>query len=325
MLNQTRIQIRRRQNQFSENYRRFTRSLENPHPKLLEETLQILKEYELLTNDLYRLRAQAPRKDPLRQRMEDYVAAFSHEILSLQKVEEKKSGYENFIQNYRRVWRENFSLFLFTLLLVSGLLGWYVTWMDPGNAMAFLPESTFEDVLKKHRWFEEIQRSPWVDGLLIAKNNIGVAIHCFIFGSLLGLGGLYVLSTNGLMLGAIFAFCAQNDFHEALLQFVIGHGALELTIIIASAFASFLIGRVFYMRPYRLFKTRMAAAARDAKYVLLGILPWLIIAASVEVFVSPWPVFSFPIKLTISLGLTAAFWIWTLKRDPSTPPGKNTL
>lgn len=251
--------------------------------------------------------------------MEDYVAAFSHEILSPQKVEEKKSGYENFIQNYRRVWRENFSLFLFTLLLflASALLGWYVTWMDPGNAMAFLPESTFEDVLKKHRWFEEIQRSPWVDGLLIAKNNIGVAINCFIFGALLGLGGLYLLSYNGLMLGAIFAFCTQNDFHDALLQFVIGHGTLELTIIIASAFASFLIGRVFYMRPYRLFKARMAAAALDAKYVVLGILPWLVIAASVEVFVSPWPAFSFPVKLALSLSLTAAFWIWTLKSAPS--------
>jgi uncharacterized membrane protein SpoIIM required for sporulation len=119
------------------------------------------------------------------------------------------------------------------------------------------------------------------------------------------------------MLGSLFAFCSLNNFHEALLNFVIGHGALELTIIIASAFASFLIGRVFYMRPYRLFKVRMAAAVKDAKYVVLGILPWLIVAACVEVFISPWPQFGFAFRFGLSLTLTLLFWFWTLKSTPS--------
>jgi len=326
MLNLVRIQIRQRQSEFSEKYRNFLHNLQNPRPEIFNETFQILTEYELLTNDLYRLRASSPRSDPLRQRTEDYVAGVSHEILGLQKVEEKKSGYREFIQNYRRVWRENFSLFVFTLVLflASALLGWYITWSDPGNAMAFAPESIFEDVLNKHKWFEEVQEAPLVYGLLIARNNIGVAITCFIFGALLGVGGLYILSYNGLMLGSLFAFCSLNQFNDALLNFVVGHGALELTIIIASAFASFLIGRVFYMRPYRLFKVRMAAAVRDAKYVLLGILPWLIVAAFVEVFVSPWPQFGFTFRILVSVSLAGIFWFWTLKPMPSSDSHGNT-
>ena len=169
-----------------------------------------------------------------------------------------------------------------------------------------------EDVLEGHKWFESIQPTPLMDGIGIAVNNIRVSINCFIMGSLLGLGGLVLLSYNGIILGAVMGFCFANSFDEELMRFITGHGVLEMSIIIASAFASFLFGRVFYMRPRALFRHRMAMAASDAGVVLTGILPWLTLAACIEVFVSPWPQYSMASRITVGLGVAALFWAWTL-------------
>jgi hypothetical protein len=66
------------------------------------------------------------------------------------------------------------------------------------------------------------------------------------------------------------------------------------------------------MRPYSLFRLRMAVAAGEAGILLSGILPWLCLAACIEVFVSPWPQFSFEMKMLVGIGAALWFWAWTL-------------
>jgi uncharacterized membrane protein SpoIIM required for sporulation len=96
-----------------------------------------------------------------------------------------------------------------------------------------------------------------------------------------------------------------------LLNILVGHGVPELTNIVAATFAGLIFGRVFYMRPYRLFKARLAIATRHAATVLLGLCPWLLVAACLEVFVSPWPFFHTHSKILIGILTASAFWLWT--------------
>jgi uncharacterized membrane protein SpoIIM required for sporulation len=191
------------------------------------------------------------------------------------------------------------------------VVGWKIGSTDHAYAAVLIPQALMEQILDQQKWFAEIQKAPWLYGLGIAKNNIGVAIHCFTLAALAGLGGVYILVLNGLLFGAVFGFCRSNHFDQALLNFVVGHGVLELTIIVAAAFSGFLFGRVFYMRPYRLFHLRMVTAASDAGVLLLGLLPWLLVAAVVEVFVSPWSFLDMPAKIFLGCLAAAAFWLWT--------------
>jgi uncharacterized membrane protein SpoIIM required for sporulation len=249
----------------------------------------------------------------LRQATEELVASASRDLLGLQAEKRRRVPEAALSYQYRRVWRDNLALFLYTLAMfvVACVVGWKVGIADAAYAAVLIPQPLMEQIVDQQKWFEEIQQAPWLHGLHIARNNIGVAVSCFALGALAGLGGVYILLYNGLLFGAVLGFCQANHFDRALLNFVVGHGVLELTIIVAAAFSGFLFGRVFYLRPYRLFHVRIVAAARDAGILLLGLLPWLLVAACLEVFVSPWPLFDTHSKILIGILAAGAFWLWT--------------
>lgn len=279
---------------------------------LLDNAFSVLSQFEQVSSRLYLSRLKLNPHDPKRRRIEENMAEASHLMLTFC-AEPPERKEDSFTVKYRRVWRDNFALFVSTTLvfLASVLIGWYVTYQDPEAAHAFVGRQTVENVLAKQRWFDSVQQNPVLIGFMIAKNNIQVTILAFLGGAVLGLGGIYILLTNGLMLGGLMAFCYRYDFHEEMGTFVISHGFLELSIIVVGAFAGFLFGRVFFMRPYRLFQFRMSKAASEAGLVLLGSTPWLILAACLEVFVSPFPYFSVGQRILLGLVAAAAYWIWT--------------
>jgi len=279
---------------------------------LVQSALSVITQFERLSSRLYRARLTLRPEDPARRRLEENMAEASHQVLSLTS-DPLEAAPRDFTERYRRVWRENFSLFLFTTLALfaSIFIGAYVTYLDPANVSAFVDRGTIENVLVKRRWFDDVQSNPFWIGYAIAKNNIGVSINAFLGGAIFGVGGLYFVVFNGLMFGALMAFCYRYDFHEPMGTFVLSHGILEFSIIVAAAFSGFLFGRVFFMRPYRLFGFRMQKAASEAGTVLMGGLPWLVLAAALEVFVSPWPYFSVLWRLIIGFMAAALFWGWT--------------
>jgi uncharacterized membrane protein SpoIIM required for sporulation len=274
---------------------------------------RFLIQFELLAASLYRLRTDGVN-DPLQHSTEDLVASASRDLFGLQADPTQRPPEETFSYRYRRAWREHFPLFLYTLALfvVAGVVGWKVGMSGYEYASVLIPQPVIENILDHQRWFDEIQKAPLLYGFTIAKNNIGVALRCFTLAALAGLGGVYILVFNGLFFGAVLGFCQANKFDAALLNFVVGHGVLELTIIVAATFSGLIFGRVFYMRPYRFFNTRLAVATRHAATVLLGLCPWLLVAAGLEVFVSPWPFYSSNSKILIGILTASTFWLWTL-------------
>ena len=273
----------------------------------------VLHDYDCLAGELYRLRASVPRTDRQRAQLEEFMSEVSQELLTVRAEQGEERAYQTWVQRYRMIWRREVSLFLFTLCLFAGstLLGWNVVVRDPQMVPVLISQHFMETIIDQQPWFQEIRTNPYLYGFKIAWNNIQVSITCFTLGALLGIGGLYVLCYNGVFFGAIMGYCYMNGFHKELTDFVIGHGPLELTIIIASAFASMLYGRTFFMRPLREFPARFARGAKDAVSVIVGVLPWLVLAACLEVFVSPFDYLGFEAKLLLGSVCTVLFWLWT--------------
>jgi uncharacterized membrane protein SpoIIM required for sporulation len=73
-----------------------------------------------------------------------------------------------------------------------------------------------------------------------------------------------------------------------------------------------LYGRAFFMRPYKDFVKHMQRGGREAFTGICGVTPWLVIAAILEAFVSPYEYL--PVAERVALGALAAagFWLWTL-------------
>src|SRR5262249_59601085 len=67
-------------------------------------------------------------------------------------------------------------------------------------------------------------------------NNVGIAFRCFATGILLGLGSVFFLIYNGLVIGTVLGFVVQAGSGRNILTFVCGHSPFELTaIVIAGA------------------------------------------------------------------------------------------
>ncbi len=302
--------------------RRLTKSLEllaggkSNGQRKLDVAFEAIESYERLSSEVYRLRSiSGADVQSARAAAEDLLDTSAHELVNLTGSNSKSdSAYTLFISEYRQIWRRHFGLFFFAtcFFLAMVLVGWNVGVHQPDYLSLILPQQFLEQIHDNNAWFRKLNENPWSGGLSIALNNIKVALTGFLFGALLGFGGLFILGLNGFYFGGVLGYCRTHQFDLPLLNFVASHGPLELTIIIASCFAGLLIGRVFYLRPRRLFASRMREAAREAGVLALGIIPWLMLAAIFEAGISPREHISVTWKIAAGIAIALGFWTWSL-------------
>jgi uncharacterized membrane protein SpoIIM required for sporulation len=114
-----------------------------------------------------------------------------------------------------------------------------------------------------------------------------VSLLVWALGITFGIGTIWQLIVNGLMLGAIFAACLRAGLFTAIVEFVIGHGALELPAIWIAAGAGLVMAKPMIF-PARFSRTvELGLAARRSVQIVVGTIPMLLIAGVVEAFVSP--------------------------------------
>ena len=284
------------------------------NPPNSDSAFELLKDYDNAVGVFFKLKAQNSTTTNF-SRYQEVILSTSHELLKFRSNIKEKYGYREWILDYRTIWKRNLELFYFCLALfsVSMIVGWSIGVSEPSFVPLIVPQYLMEQIIDHTSWFAKLQEDPLMGGLGIAINNIRVATVCFLLGSVLGIGGMVLLCFNGLLFGTVFGYCMSRGFHRELFDFVLSHGFLELTIIIASAFAGLLLGRVFYQRPYSKFGERIRCAAREAGIVATGVVPWLILAAFFEGFVSPFHYFTTEIKLLLGVTIGVLFIFWTFK------------
>jgi uncharacterized membrane protein SpoIIM required for sporulation len=119
------------------------------------------------------------------------------------------------------------------LMAVGTFAGWWLVATFPTLIGIFASEDMIEQVEQGHLWTEgmfNIMPSSILSVSILA-NNIVVSVLAFCAGIFLGLGTLYLIAMNGLMLGAAFAFVHQHGLARALFEFIIAHGPVELSVI----------------------------------------------------------------------------------------------
>jgi len=139
----------------------------------------------------------------------------------------------------------------------------------------------------------------------ILANNIVVSLFAYCSGFLFGLGTLYILGLNGLMLGAIFAFVAQHGLGGALASFIVAHGCVELSVMCLSGAAGAAVGEALVRPGSRGRVAAFRAAALRSGQVLLACAVLLVGAGLIEGFVSPRP----RIPVGIKVGVGVGYWL----------------
>src|SRR5262249_39040458 len=121
----------------------------------------------------------------------------------------------------------------------------------------------------------------------IMTNNITVCFAEFAMGITAGLGTIYLLLTNGLLMGVISAACWQGGMSGQLWSFVAPHGVLELPAIFIAGGAGLLIGRGLLFPGSLSRRDSLVYYGGQAGRLILGIVPVLVIAGTIEGFISP--------------------------------------
>lgn len=120
----------------------------------------------------------------------------------------------------------------------------------------------------------------------ITINNIRVSFFCFILGLLGSFGTIFVLLSNGIMLGTFqYYFYQKGLFMTSFLTIWI-HGTIEISSIIIAGAAGLILGNgLLFPKSYSR-NTALLLSAKRALKIILAIMPLFMIAGFLESFVT---------------------------------------
>lgn len=134
-------------------------------------------------------------------------------------------------------------------------------------------------------------------------NNVKIGFQTFAGGLAFGLGTLYFLLANGVLIGATAGYLTWLGYGVPFWSFVSGHSAMELTAIVVSGAAGLRLGAAVIAPGMRSRKAALAAAARTAVALMYGAALMFTLAAFIEGFWSPLKDFAPPVKYAAGIAL----------------------
>ena len=137
------------------------------------------------------------------------------------------------------------------------------------------------------------------------RNNTSIGFQSFAGGLLYGLGSLFFLLYNGVVIGAVAGHLTHIGYIESFWGFISGHSAFELTAIALSGAAGFKLAEALII-PGR--KSRRLALLDNSKIairMIYGVAALFIMAAFIEAFWSAQAVIPVFVKYAVGLGLWA--------------------
>lgn len=206
-----------------------------------------------------------------------------------------------------------YMLYSFLFMLAGVLLGIFSQQQDADFANLILGESyvnqTKENIESGDPMaiYKSADEAPMF--LMISTNNIMVAFYAFIYGIFLSIGTVYILFSNGVMLGVFQYFFFDQGLLATSALSIWLHGTLEISAIIIAGGAGITLGNsLLFPGSYKRSDSLMRAA-KDALKIVVGLIPIFVVAAFIESFFTRLTEMPIYFNLTIIV-LSALFIIW---------------
>jgi uncharacterized membrane protein SpoIIM required for sporulation len=149
--------------------------------------------------------------------------------------------------------------------------------------------------------------------LRIGYNNLRVDINSYVSGFLCGVGTLYVLVYNAIMIGTFFSFFYQYNVHWEAWRIIMIHGTIEISTVIIACAAGFAVGGgILFPGTYSRKHALKDGAMRGLK-IIFACAPFTVIAAFLEAFVTRYanmPLIVNLLILLLSAVLMIGYWFF---------------
>lgn len=215
-------------------------------------------------------------------------------------------------RGFPREIRAQWAFFLAASLLFYGpmLLGIVGSLVDTSFAATVLPPEQL--VMLEEMYSDDVARAPGDDPAMAGfyvYNNGGIALRSFVTGALAGLGTVFYLVYNGLILGTIKGYLFAVGRGINLLNFIAGHGPWELTGIVVAGAAGLKLGWALVVTEGRTRVGSLRAAGPSLFKLVAGATTLILVAAMIEGFWSATPMPG-PIKWIFGLIQIAIVAVW---------------
>ena len=256
------------------------------------ELFELGRLYRWVTSDL--AYAQGHRFDAQLQHYLNRLTARAHAQVYGSSVQTGRARISRFfLQTFPAEFRRSF-LFVgicIALTIVWSCTAYTIVSAHPGDAYALLPDWLVPAHISKSLHDTNFKFDPQASAAMssaIITNNIRVAILTFAAGIVtLGLGTIYLIVFNALMLGTLGALYGQAGFGSDFWATVAPHGFIELTAIQIAGGAGLLVAAGVLFPGRRRRREAIAQNGRRSGVLVGGVAAMLGVAGMIEGFFSP--------------------------------------
>jgi uncharacterized membrane protein SpoIIM required for sporulation len=205
---------------------------------------------------------------------------------------------------------------IFFALAAAGMM---MAIVDPGFQRYLLGSEMMDTIEKRQMWTHAVVTMKPLASSAIMTNNLSVSFTTFALGITAGLGTIWMLALNGLLFGVVNAACWQAGMSQQLLSFVAPHGVIELPAIFIAGGGGLLIAKGLLFPGTLPRRASLVLEGGRAVRLVVGIIPMLIVAGTIEGFVSP---SELPVRLkyTVAAGMFVLLLLYVKRKTPKQAP-----
>jgi uncharacterized membrane protein SpoIIM required for sporulation len=220
------------------------------------------------------------------------LATTAHQKIYKAKKESKSRFITFFTKEFPREFHKHQKQLLWSFLIFAGfsLVGAYSAATDGSFLRSILGDAyvnmTLENIANKDPMAVYKQASETNMFLGITINNIRVALTAFSLGVLAGIGTVFVMMQNGVMLGSFQYFFYEQGLLWESARTIWIHGTIEISVIIVAGCAGLVVGKsILFPGTYSRLKS-FTMGIKDGLKIVISTVPFFIIAGFLEGFVT---------------------------------------
>lgn len=180
-----------------------------------------------------------------------------------------------------------YSLIIFTITVLIGIIS---SANDGEYARLILGDSyvnmTIDNIEKGDPMGVYKQQDSFSMFAMIAFNNVKVMMMVYLLGLMLSLGSVYYIFIHGIMIGTFhYIFYQYNVLEESLITVWI-HGTIEIFTLIVSGGAGIMMGNSILFPGTYSRKDSFLKGAKSSSKIIFGLIPFIILAAFLEGYVT---------------------------------------
>jgi uncharacterized membrane protein SpoIIM required for sporulation len=195
------------------------------------------------------------------------------------------------VRDYPVVFRRHLREFLLaTALLAAGFVfGFIACLFDADVARGFLLPTDMPMIQPGQEGGVESTGTLAGFSAFLFRHNLSVTLVAFALGITFGIGTVWLMFENGVIMGALAAVFVEAGELRAFLTGVLPHGVLEIPACLIGGAGGFLLARgMLQARPWPRLE-ELARTGREALVLVAGAIPLLAVAAFLEAVVARAP------------------------------------